>query len=70
MKDIEVKVEHPSVTQYDEEDELDHEEVRKENTHVLQLQLQESLDTTRPKRNYKPVQKFGSSHAIQDIRLD
>jgi len=57
-------VEHPSVTQDDEEDELDH-EVQQENTHVLQQQLQESLDTTRSKRNYKTVQKFGSDKPLR-----
>jgi hypothetical protein len=38
-----------------DEDEHDHEEVQQENTHVLQQQQQESLDATRPKRNYKLV---------------
>lgn len=58
------QVEHPSVTQDDEEDELDN-EVQQENTHVLQQQLQESLDTTRPKRNYKTVQKLGSDKPLR-----
>jgi hypothetical protein len=31
-----VQVEPPSVTQNDEEDELDHNEVQRENTHILQ----------------------------------
>ena len=51
-------MENPIASEDEEEDERDHEEVQQENTHVLQQQ-QESLDATRPKRNYKLVQKFG-----------
>ncbi|MCI59814.1 hypothetical protein A2U01_0081069, partial [Trifolium medium] len=53
------QVENPIAGEDEEEDKCDHEEVQQENTHVLQQQQQESLDATRPKRNYKLVQKFG-----------
>ncbi|PNX68168.1 retrotransposon-related protein, partial [Trifolium pratense] len=58
-------VDNPIANEDEEEDELDHEEVQQENTHVLQQQQQESLDTTRPKRNYKLVQKFGSDKPLR-----
>lgn len=58
------QVENPIASEDEEEDEHDHEEVQQENTHVLQQQ-QESLETTRPKRNYKIVQKFGSDKPLR-----
>ncbi|KAI5400084.1 hypothetical protein KIW84_065140 [Lathyrus oleraceus] len=59
------QVENPIASEDEEEDEHDHEEVQEENTHVLQQQQQESLETTRPKRNYKIVQKFGSDKPLR-----
>lgn len=59
------QVENPIASEDEEEDEHDHEEVQQENTHVLQQQHQESLDVTRPKRNYKLVQKFGSDKPLR-----
>ncbi|PNX67367.1 hypothetical protein L195_g055591, partial [Trifolium pratense] len=59
------QVDNPIANENEEEDERDHEEVQQENTHVLQQQQQESLDTTRPKRNYKLVQKFGSDKPLR-----
>ncbi|KAI5408912.1 hypothetical protein KIW84_054661 [Lathyrus oleraceus] len=59
------QVENPIASEDEEEDEHDHEEVQQENTHVLQQQQQESLETTRPKRNYKIVQKFGSDKPLR-----
>ncbi|PNX68664.1 copia LTR rider, partial [Trifolium pratense] len=59
------QVENPIASEDEEEDERDHEEVQQENTHVLQQQQQESLDATRPKRNYKLVQKFGSDKPLR-----
>ncbi|MCI60928.1 hypothetical protein A2U01_0082184, partial [Trifolium medium] len=59
------QVENPIASEDEEEDEHDNEEVQQENTHVLQQQQQESLDATRPKRSYKPVQKFGSDKPLR-----
>ncbi|KAI5443663.1 hypothetical protein KIW84_012348 [Lathyrus oleraceus] len=59
------QVENPIANEDEQEDEHDYEEVQQENTHVLQQQQQESLDTTRPKRNYKTVQKFGSDKPLR-----
>ena len=60
-----VQMEHLSVTQDEEEDELDHKEIQQENVHLLQQQQQDSLASTRPKRNYKVVQKFGSDEPLR-----
>ena len=60
-----VQVEHPNATRDDAEDELDHEEIQRENAHALQQQQQDSLASTRPKRNYKFVQKFGSDKPLR-----
>uniref|UniRef100_A0A803KS96 Uncharacterized protein n=1 Tax=Chenopodium quinoa TaxID=63459 RepID=A0A803KS96_CHEQI len=60
-----VQVEHPSATRYEEEDELEHEEIQHKNAHVLQQQQQDSLASTKPKRNYKLVQKFGSNKPLR-----
>ncbi|KAI5407880.1 hypothetical protein KIW84_053935 [Lathyrus oleraceus] len=59
------QVENPIASEDEKEDEHDYEEVQQENTHVLQQQQQESLDTTRPKRNYKTIQKFGSDKPLR-----
>ncbi|KAI5444690.1 hypothetical protein KIW84_013098 [Lathyrus oleraceus] len=59
------QMENPIAREDEEEDERDHEEVHQENTYVLQQQQQESLDATRPKRNYKLVQKFGSDKPLR-----
>ena len=59
-----IQVENHDVNQ-DEVDHLDHEEIQQENAHVLQQQQEESLATTRPKRNYKQVQKFGSDKPLR-----
>ncbi|KAI5389609.1 hypothetical protein KIW84_075047 [Lathyrus oleraceus] len=59
------QVENPIASEDEEEDERDHEEVQQENTHVLQQQQQESLNATRPKRNYKPVHRFGSDKPLR-----
>lgn len=37
-----------------EDDELDHKEVQEENAYALQQQ-EDSLATTRPKRDYEPI---------------
>lgn len=47
-----------------EDDELDHKEVHEENTYALQQQ-EDSLATTRPKRNYEPIHKFGSYKSLR-----
>ena len=60
-----IQVEHPGVTQDEEENELDYEEIQQDNAHVLQQQQQDSLASTRPKRNYKSVQKFGSDKPLR-----
>ncbi|KAI5401404.1 hypothetical protein KIW84_066031 [Lathyrus oleraceus] len=59
------RVENPIASEDEQEDEHDYEEVQQENTHVLQQQQEEYLDTTRPKRNYKTVQKFGSDKPLR-----
>uniref|UniRef100_A0A803M5H3 Reverse transcriptase Ty1/copia-type domain-containing protein n=1 Tax=Chenopodium quinoa TaxID=63459 RepID=A0A803M5H3_CHEQI len=54
----------PGVSQDEEEDDLDHKEIQPENAHVLQQQ-QDSLASTKPKRNYKLVQKFESDKPLR-----
>ena len=58
-------MEYPNATRDDVEDKLDHEEIQRENAHALQQQQQDSLASTRPKRNYNFVQKFGSDKPLR-----
>lgn len=52
-------------THCEEYDDLEREEVQQENAQVLQQQQQETLASTRSRRGYKPVQRYGSDEPLK-----